>query len=131
MATERQVLDVTDNPELARVAREVQQSRTPCILQADGEALAVIRPLARRSRLPRGKGTSPEDPFWQLTGIAATGLKDHGSERVDEILADFETDKHFSYTDATSFVIIQRFGNHAAFTFDENFRQYGLQVLTP
>ncbi len=41
------------------------------------------------------------------------------------------TDKRFSYTDATSFVIMQRFGIEVAFTFDENFTQYGLRVLTP
>jgi len=41
------------------------------------------------------------------------------------------TDKRFSYTDATSFVIMQRFGVEAAFTFDENFTQFGLRVLAP
>ncbi len=91
MARERQALDVTHNPELVRVAREVQQTRTTRILQADGEELAEIKPLARRPRLPRGKRTSANDPFWRIVDIAATGAPDSASERVDEILAEFET----------------------------------------
>ncbi len=41
------------------------------------------------------------------------------------------SDKRFSYTDATSFVVMERLGIEAAFTFDRNFAQYGLPVLTP
>lgn len=41
------------------------------------------------------------------------------------------TDKEYSYTDATSFVIMQRLGIEAAFTFDQNFSQHGIQVLMP
>jgi len=94
MPVERAAIDVSHKPDLLSVAREVKQTRTSRILQADGEELAEIRPLGKRSRLPRGKRTSPRDPFWDLTGIASTGLKDRGSERVDEILADFETNTH-------------------------------------
>jgi predicted nucleic acid-binding protein len=41
------------------------------------------------------------------------------------------SDKRYSYTDATSFVIMERLRIEAAFTFDENFAQHGLLVLTP
>jgi len=34
-------------------------------------------------------------------------------------------DKKFSYTDAASFVVMERFGIEAAFTFSGNFAQYG------
>jgi predicted nucleic acid-binding protein len=40
-------------------------------------------------------------------------------------------DKDFSLTDATSFVVMERLKLTAAFTFDRNFGQYGLTVLTP
>jgi len=39
------------------------------------------------------------------------------------------TDKTFSYTDATSFAVMDRLGLRTAFAFDPHFRQYGLQVI--
>jgi predicted nucleic acid-binding protein len=39
------------------------------------------------------------------------------------------TDKTFSYTDATSFAVMERFGLTESFAFDPHFRQYGLTVL--
>ena len=40
-------------------------------------------------------------------------------------------DKAFSLTDATSFVVMGRMKMNHAFTFDRNFTQYGLTVLSP
>ena len=40
-------------------------------------------------------------------------------------------DKRFSFTDATSFSIMDRLRLDRAFAFDVNFRQYGKQVLQP
>lgn len=40
------------------------------------------------------------------------------------------TDKDYSLTDGTSFVIMKRLGISHAFTFDQHFGQYGLQALT-
>lgn len=51
--------------------------------------------------------------------------------RAEALLRRYD-DKKFSYTDATSFVIMERLGIEAAFTFDHNFTEYGrLHVLTP
>jgi predicted nucleic acid-binding protein len=41
------------------------------------------------------------------------------------------TDKSFSYTDATSFAVMERLGIRRAFAFDPHFRQYGFQLLGP
>jgi predicted nucleic acid-binding protein len=38
-------------------------------------------------------------------------------------------DKEFSLTDALSFVVMQRLGVMAAFTFDRDFARYGLESL--
>jgi predicted nucleic acid-binding protein len=50
-------------------------------------------------------------------------------ERALELITRYH-DKNFSLVDATSFVIMERMGIPRAFTFDHNFTQYGLQVLT-
>lgn len=93
MVAPRPKIDVSDMPELLAVAREVQESGTPRILEVDGEPVAEIKPVRRRSRLPRGKRTGPNDPFWDIAGMASSGKRDRGSERVDEILAEFEVGK--------------------------------------
>ena len=40
-------------------------------------------------------------------------------------------DHEFSFTDCTSFVLMQRLGIEAAFTFDSHFRQYGRFLINP
>ena len=58
-----------------------------------------------------------------------------GIERDDELQARAiirrYDDKDFSLTDATSFAVMERLGIPTAFTFDRNFAQYGLDVLSP
>jgi predicted nucleic acid-binding protein len=49
-------------------------------------------------------------------------------ERAEEILRQY-SDKAFSYTDATSFAVMERLDIEAAFSFDRDYRQYGLSVL--
>jgi uncharacterized protein len=46
-----------------------------------------------------------------------------------ELIARYQ-DKDFSLTDATSFVVMERLGITHAFTFDDDFRQYGWTVLS-
>jgi uncharacterized protein len=41
------------------------------------------------------------------------------------------TDKRFSYTDATSFAVMERLGLIQVFSFDRDFAQYGFTVLSP
>ena len=39
------------------------------------------------------------------------------------------SDKDFTYTDATSFVLMERLGIRRAFTFDQHFSQYGFEIV--
>ena len=39
------------------------------------------------------------------------------------------SDKKFSFTDCTSFVVMQKFGITQAFTFDKHFRQMGFEAV--
>jgi predicted nucleic acid-binding protein len=51
-------------------------------------------------------------------------------DRAWMILQDFD-DKDFSYTDATSFAVIERLKLKTAFAFDEHFNQYGKFTVAP
>jgi len=48
--------------------------------------------------------------------------------KAKEIIGKY-TDKRFSYTDATSFAVMERLGLRTAFAFDPHFRQYGFRVI--
>lgn len=49
-------------------------------------------------------------------------------EKAKEIIRRY-ADKTFSYTDATSFAVMERLALKTAFGFDPHFRQYGLDLL--
>ncbi|MEW6772151.1 MAG: PIN domain-containing protein [Bacillota bacterium] len=57
---------------------------------------------------------------WPIERIAARDEK-----RAREIIEKY-VDKDFSYTDATSFALMERLGFDIAFTYDRHFEQYGL-----
>jgi uncharacterized protein len=50
--------------------------------------------------------------------------------RARAIIARYD-DKTYSYTDATSFAVMERRGLKAAFAFDPHFRQHGFQLVDP
>jgi predicted nucleic acid-binding protein len=59
--------------------------------------------------------------------IVRAGVRDE--ERAREILEQYE-DKDFSLTDATSFAVMERLSIQHAFSFDRDFAQYGVALLT-
>ena len=50
-------------------------------------------------------------------------------QRATTIIRQYD-DKEFSLTDGTSFAVIERTRVSGAFSFDQNFSQYGLNILT-
>jgi predicted nucleic acid-binding protein len=61
--------------------------------------------------------------IWPIEPITAVDER-----KTREIIQRYE-DKTFSYTDATSFALMERLGLEHAFAFDVHFRQYGLKLL--
>ena len=66
----------------------------------------------------------------EISGTIIERVSVADEQRAREILEQYD-DKNFSLTDATSFAVMERLGITYAFTFDRNFTQYGLTVLTP
>jgi len=60
---------------------------------------------------------------WPIEAVHA-----RDEERAKEIIRRY-TDKTFSYTDATSFAVMERLDLRDAFGFDPHFQQYGLNLL--
>jgi len=57
-------------------------------------------------------------------------VTDEDEQRARAIIRQY-ADKDFSLTDTLSFAVMERLHIPAAFTFDSDFAQFGLQVLQP
>lgn len=60
---------------------------------------------------------------WQIERVLPSD-----EERAHQIIAS-HLDKEYSYTDATSFAIMERLGIRRVFSFDRHFEQYGFDLL--
>ncbi len=66
---------------------------------------------------------------WLLANVwAIERVTDNDETQAREIIRKY-LDKSFSYTDATSFAVMERLGLRTAFAFDPHFRQYGFRVI--
>jgi hypothetical protein len=89
MARELKRIDITNVPELLRIAEEVQASQEPRVLRRDSEDLAVVRPIKpSRRRVPPGRATGAKDPLWSIVGIGRSEGPTDISENVDKYLAE-------------------------------------------
>jgi predicted nucleic acid-binding protein len=66
---------------------------------------------------------------WLLTQIWPIGPVTVADERKGREIIQRYVDKDFSYTDATSFAVMERLHPREAFAFDPHFQQYGLRLL--
>jgi len=55
-------------------------------------------------------------------------ITEEDEERAFEIITKY-SDKYFTYTDATSFALMERLGIKRVFTFDNHYNQYGFQKV--
>jgi predicted nucleic acid-binding protein len=125
----------------------VDTSAVYALIDADDahhrKAVAIIRSLPRRGLTPLltnfivaeshalllsrvGAQIARRWLLGHVWPIEAVNLSDE--EKAKEIIRRY-TDKTFSYTDATSFAVMERLDLRSAFGFDPHFRQYGLQLL--
>ena len=70
MAHEMIPIDITNAPELRRLAEDVAAPRTPRVLRRDNEDVAVVVPASPKRSARRGQPTSEDDPLWQIIGMA-------------------------------------------------------------
>ena len=80
MSAEEASIDISDLPELARIAEEVQTSKQPKVLRRGSEELAVLLPLEPQpssKRVAMQPGNASSDNDW-LLGIIDIGA-DAGS----------------------------------------------------
>jgi predicted nucleic acid-binding protein len=110
----------------------------------DRRATAILRSLPRRGLTPlltnfvvaechalllSRLGADPAREWllkqiWLIEPVTPADEK-----RAKEIIHRY-VDKTFSYTDATSFAVMERLSVSEAFAFDPHFQQFGLKVLT-
>jgi len=75
MARELVSIDVSNVPELLRLAEQVQKSNQPRLLTRNGEELAVIMPLQQPRRRGRRTGIlTPDDPLVRMAGTGDSGI---------------------------------------------------------
>lgn len=105
----------------ARVIAERRRVITSNFVLAETHALLLNR-IDRRIAL-----RTVQRILAGTTTVVRVGVEDE--DRALDILTRY-TDKDFSYTNATSFAVMERLGIGTAFTFDHHFGQYGFQALT-
>lgn len=99
MATEYHPIDISEMPELRRIAEEVQASQEPRVLRRNSEDVAVIMPVEpkrgkRAPSVPRGKPTSADDPLWNIIGIGRSEGPTDVSANKHKYLAEAYASKH-------------------------------------
>jgi predicted nucleic acid-binding protein len=105
-----------------------QLSGRPTQLFTSSAVLAETHALLL-NRLGRHVGlrflNSMEDSATRVVRVTAAD-----EEHAKQIIRTYD-DKDFSFTDATSFAVMERLRISTAFSFDRNFAQYGLLLLRP
>jgi hypothetical protein len=95
MAIEFERIDVSNEPALLRLAREVLISNKPRVLTDKDGDLVEVRPAqpARRTRAT-SKGLTKEDSFWDIVGIGHSGGSGDVASNKHKYLAEAYADPH-------------------------------------
>jgi hypothetical protein len=88
MAKELDHVDISDVPEVLRLAEEVHKSNKPRVLTRNHEQLAVIMPLQQPRRRGRRTGViTRDDPLFRMIGTGRSGIPGGISGRKYEYFA--------------------------------------------
>ena len=94
MAGDRQSIDVSNNPDLLRLAENVQRSREPILLVSQDQPLAEVRP-ARSQRQKASKSVSTRATRAARANEWLLRLIDIGADAVSaDAATDVSTNKH-------------------------------------
>jgi hypothetical protein len=95
MAVEYERIDISDEPELLRLAREVLLSNKPRVLSDKNGDLVEVRPAQPPGRTrTKGKGLTKEDSFWDIVGIGRSGGPGDVASNKHKYLAEAYADPH-------------------------------------
>jgi hypothetical protein len=93
MPAEPRHVDVTDAPELRRVAEEVAATQQPITLRRNADELAVVVPVRRPRRAPsKARAVTRDDALFGLIGIGRGKTPGGVSGKKHEALA--EANRH-------------------------------------
>jgi hypothetical protein len=93
MATEFKSIDISHVPELLRLAEEVRDSKEARVLRVNGEDIALMVPVRRRSKR-RAKRRTKTKADYEAFRSAAGGWHDIDT---DKLIADIYADRRASF----------------------------------
>ena len=96
MTKEATPIDINDQPEIMRLAQEVQASRQPRLLRCDNEDIAILTPASTRRRRTKGRPLTRKDSLFNIIGIFGMAPSSEGEP------ADISSKKHQYLAEAYS-----------------------------
>lgn len=89
MAKELKTFDVSNAPDVRKLAEEVQATQEPQILRRDKEDLAIVSPIRRAIKRPsRSRPIAAGDSLWNLVGAGESTGDADTSDNKHKYLAD-------------------------------------------
>jgi hypothetical protein len=74
MPSEARALDISNTPDLLRLAEEVRETNEPRLLTRNGEELAVIMPIKKPRRRRKSGVIRRDDPIFKMAGLGDSGI---------------------------------------------------------
>ncbi len=88
MRKELKAIEISNIPELVRIAERVHRTGESRVLRRKKETLAIVKPVRAFRRILRGKPTTANDSLWNIVGIARSEGATDVSENKHKYLAE-------------------------------------------